>query len=98
MLTQRMNKPFVLSTISAALRGEYRLGAEGEEFHSPTLCPVCQRPTLNNYYICQNCGWEYDQALDNEYSCANGATLCDYRNCYLELNKLYKTLKEKKDV
>ncbi len=93
-----MNSQFVLATISAALRGEYRLWVECEDFHSPTLCPVCQSPTLDNHYICAKCGWEYDHSSDNEYSCANGATLCDYRSCYLELNKLYKTLKEKKDV
>lgn len=47
-------------------------------------CPVCGRETLDNYWICQNCGWEYDGTTEeNEYSSCNEATLAQYRNNHL---------------
>lgn len=43
-------------------------------------CPVCRRETLDDYFICPNCGWEYDGTTDeNEYSSCNKATIVDYR-------------------
>lgn len=38
-------------------------------------CPVCGYPTLDMYWICAHCGWEYDielQAEDEE----SPATVC----------------------
>lgn len=26
-------------------------------------CPVCGHPTLDMYWICEHCGWEYDIEL-----------------------------------
>lgn len=44
-------------------------------------CPVCQKDTLDNNYICPTCGWEYDGLIDNkEESIANdGLTIVPYR-------------------
>jgi hypothetical protein len=43
-------------------------------------CPVCGKETLDDYFICPNCGWEYDGTTDeNEYSSCNKATIADYR-------------------
>ena len=44
------------------------------------LCPVCGRETLDSYWICHHCGWEYDGTTDeNEYSSCNKASIADYR-------------------
>lgn len=29
-------------------------------------CPVCGYPTLDMYWICEHCGWEYDIELQTE--------------------------------
>lgn len=29
-------------------------------------CPVCGHPTLDMYWICAHCGWEYDNELQTE--------------------------------
>ena len=43
-------------------------------------CPVCCKDTLDDYYICPICGWEYDGTTkENEYSSCNIATIVDYR-------------------
>lgn len=43
-------------------------------------CPVCGKETLDDYFICPNCGWEYDGTTsENEYSSCNKATIADYR-------------------
>ena len=43
-------------------------------------CPVCGKETLDDYFICPNCGWEYDGTVEeNEYSSCNKATIADYR-------------------
>lgn len=43
-------------------------------------CPVCGKETLDDYFICPTCGWEYDGTTDeNEYSSCNKATIADYR-------------------
>lgn len=47
-------------------------------------CPVCGHPTLDMYWICEHCGWEYDielQAEDEESPC-NGMSLRAYRELY----------------
>lgn len=37
-------------------------------------CQSCGGPTLDNYYICPTCGWEYDPACksDTTVSSVNG--------------------------
>ena len=43
-------------------------------------CPVCGKETLDDYFICPNCGWEYDGTVEeNEYSSCNKATIAGYR-------------------
>lgn len=43
-------------------------------------CPVCGKETLDDYFICPNCGWEYDGTIEeNEFSSCNKATIVDYR-------------------
>ena len=47
-------------------------------------CPVCGYPTLDMYWICEHCGWEYDielQTEDAESPC-NGMSLRAYRELY----------------
>ena len=48
-------------------------------------CPVCGYPTLDMYWICEHCGWEYDIELqtEDEESPCNGMSL----RAYLELYK-----------
>ena len=43
-------------------------------------CPVSGKETLNDYFICPTCGWEYDGTTgENEYSSYNKATIAEYR-------------------
>lgn len=58
---------------------EYRSGM----FHIVT-CPVCGHPTLDMYWICEHCGWEYDGELqtEDEESPCNGMSLRAYRELY----------------
>lgn len=43
-------------------------------------CPVCGKETLDDYYICPTCGWEYDGTTEEtEYSSCNKATVAEYR-------------------
>lgn len=47
-------------------------------------CPVCGWETLDNHWICENCGWEYDGTTEEHaYSACNKATLAQYRKDYL---------------
>ncbi len=46
------------------------------------VCPVCTKKTLDNYWICSRCGWEYDESGENDYSVCNGTTLKEYREGY----------------
>lgn len=47
------------------------------------LCPVCGKETLDDYFICPTCAWEYDGTTEeNEYSSCNKATISDYRKTY----------------
>ena len=53
-------------------------------------CPICGEETLDNYFICQNCGWEYDDDAkdDKSYSHCNHSTVKDYREkFFLEREK-----------
>lgn len=46
-------------------------------------CPVCGCETLDHYWICENCGWEYDYVTDGDgFSNANGMTLKEYRQAF----------------
>lgn len=47
-------------------------------------CPVCGHPTLDMYWICAHCGWEYDNELqtEDEESPGNGMSLREYRKLY----------------
>ena len=48
-------------------------------------CPVCGEKTLDNHWICQNCGWEYDGTFEeSEYSSCNQTTLEKYKKQYIE--------------
>ncbi len=47
--------------------------------YSLVMCPVCGHLTLDNYYVCDTCGWEYDGSKGNEYSSANGTSAEAYR-------------------
>lgn len=65
---------------------------ESEEFKSGfskiVTCPICGEKTLDMYWICENCFWEYDGACaEEDYSCANGSTVRDYRKAFLEGQK-----------
>lgn len=43
-------------------------------------CPVCGNDTLDSYWICDNCGWEYDGTMDERiYSDCNHTTIEQYR-------------------
>ena len=60
---------------------------ETEEYKSGmytiVTCPVCGRETLDMYWICRHCGWEYDGTKkEDEYSSANHATVKEYRETY----------------
>lgn len=60
-------------------------------------CPICGRKTLDMFWICSGCGWEYDIFINyeaNEESHCNGCTPDEYRRQYFEL---YKALVEKEN-
>ena len=60
-------------------------------------CPICGRKTLDMFWICSGCGWEYDIFINyeaNEKSFCNGCTPDEYRRQYFEL---YKALVEKEN-
>lgn len=43
-------------------------------------CPVCGKETLDDYFICPYCGWEYDGTTEEDvYSSCNQATVAEYR-------------------
>lgn len=44
-------------------------------------CPICGKETLDNYWVCENCGWEYDGNL-TEYSPCNQCTVEEFKNRY----------------
>lgn len=53
--------------------------------YSIVTCPVCGKETLDNYWICEHCGWEYDNTVTNDnYSFANQCTLEYYKSKYQE--------------
>lgn len=67
-----------------------------------TICPVCGCLTLNGYYVCDICGWEYDgTVMENEKSIFNNnLSVKKYRKnfisgCSHEIQKAYKILMNK---
>ncbi|MBQ8742946.1 MAG: hypothetical protein IJZ03_06220 [Clostridia bacterium] len=80
-------------SIYAALRGEFvrpelpDIGTIVDNIYTVILCPVCGQKTLDNYYICGHCGWEYDNFPEDHHSAANGATLQEYRDEYNRIIK-----------
>lgn len=47
-------------------------------------CPVCGNETLDMYWICRHCGWEYDYTkFEDQYSNVNKGTIKEYREKYL---------------
>ena len=57
---------------------------------SIVACPICGRKTLDMFWICSGCGWEYDIFInydENEESLCNGCTPNEYRRQYLEVCK-----------
>ncbi len=47
-------------------------------------CPVCGKETLDSYWVCQHCGWEYDGITqEGVFSTCNQATVADYRKTVL---------------
>ena len=57
---------------------EYKTG-----YFTIVKCPICGKHTLDMFYICPECGWEYDGAyIPNHYSSANECSVAEYRNKY----------------
>ena len=49
--------------------------------YSIVRCPVCGEETMNFFWVCENCYWEYDGTTDPDaYSDVNRMTLREYRN------------------
>ena len=47
------------------------------------ICPICGKETLDNFWICSTCQWEYDGVTDDDtYSVANKATVREYRQTH----------------
>ena len=57
---------------------EYKSG-----YFSVVKCPCCGKDTLDSYWICENCGWAFDEgsrdADDSYYSSCNNSTLGEYK-------------------
>lgn len=64
-------------------RFEYpNVGEYVDDVYQVILCPVCGHKTLDSYWICEYCDWEYDDFPETHYSAANGMTLRQYRKYY----------------
>lgn len=69
------------------------VGEYADDIYKVVICPVCENKTLDFYYICPHCGWEYDETKEGGYSSANHATLKEYRKIY---RKIVTKMKETK--
>ena len=50
------------------------------DIYTAIKCPCCGHDTYDSFWICPECGWEYDgTVLDESYSSANGCTLQEYK-------------------
>lgn len=60
-------------------------------------CPICKSKTMDTFWICSACGWEYDLFIDykndDEFSDCNGATLGEYKNVYRILRDIFEQRK-----
>lgn len=51
-----------------------------KNLYKEVTCPVCGQVTLDSFWVCDNCNWEYDDTIDeNEYSDANQGSIRDYK-------------------
>lgn len=48
---------------------EQLLNSDEVKLHGYKLvkCQACKSPTLDNYYICPTCGWEYDPVCTRDH-------------------------------
>ena len=55
-----------------------------EQGYQIVTCPVCGHETLDSYYICPYCCWEYDGIIDEHTrSLTNGRlNIVEYREKY----------------
>lgn len=85
-LPKKLIYPFVCtiyaSTSSKAPWQQLNVGDTYDGFYTVIRCPVCGNKTLDNYWICPHCAWEYDTHSENEYSSCNQTTLNKYREQY----------------
>ena len=52
-------------------------------------CPVCGKETLDDYFICPTCGWEYDGTTkESTYSSCNKSTIAEYKVSLLGEKKM----------
>ena len=59
------------------LRDKYGVN---KNLYKEVICPVCGQVTLDSFWICDNCNWEYDDTIDeNEYSDANEHSFRKFR-------------------
>lgn len=57
--------------------------AKKYDFYKVVKCPVCGHDTLDFYFICEHCGWEYDNVKsDDEYSDPNGCSINEAKEFY----------------
>ncbi len=57
-------------------------GESADDGFSAISCPVCGCMTLDNYWICSQCQWEFDDKPEDHVSSCNGMTLREYRKRY----------------
>lgn len=55
-----------------------------EQGYQIVTCPVCGHVTLDNYYVCPYCCWEYDGTVDENIKSLNNGrlTIREYRETY----------------
>lgn len=85
-LTRGINLPFVCSinthTSPKTSWQELNVGDTYDGFYTVITCPICESKTLDNYWICPCCNWEYDGAAHDSYSSCNRTTPAKYRKHY----------------
>lgn len=45
-------------------------------------CPICGKLTLDNFWVCENCYWEYDDLMVDEYSIVNQTNMNEFKMYY----------------
>lgn len=60
-------------------------------------CPICHSKTMDMFWICSECGWEYDLFIDynndDEFSDCNGERLGEYKNVYRIFRDAFEKMK-----